>query len=147
MSIAGFMTEDHRSCDGDLALVEQLVEAEKWAEALEVWQRFDATTRCHFQREEEFLFPAFEAAMGSTQGPTQVMRMEHEQVRAILPVLEASVREQDATRFLGMSDTLMVLIQQHNMKEEQILYPMSEQVIPDTEAVLAQIRALKCEVQ
>jgi len=30
--------------------------------------------------------------------------------------------------FLGLAETLMLLMQQHNMKEEQVLYRMMDQV-------------------
>jgi iron-sulfur cluster repair protein YtfE (RIC family) len=49
----------------------------------------------------------------------------------------------DARRVLGQSDTLMILIQQHNLKEEQILYPMSEQLVPDGPGVLAAMRRVE----
>jgi iron-sulfur cluster repair protein YtfE (RIC family) len=36
----------------------------------------------------------------------------------------------------------MMLIQQHNMKEEQMLYPMTDQALSDATAVLADMQAL-----
>jgi len=66
--------------------------------------------------------------MGSTGGPTQVMRMEHEQMRELIASLSDVVEQQDQGEFLGEAETLLVLMQQHNMKEEQILYPMIDRV-------------------
>lgn len=140
-TLSAFMTNDHRACDGQLANVEGLVQSGSWPAAKEGWAAFEAAIRCHFAREEELLFPAFEEATGNTSGPTAVMRMEHDQMRALFPQLSEAIDAEDKDRFLGLSDTLMVLTQQHNMKEEQILYPMGEQVIPEADELLTRIVA------
>ncbi|OOZ36881.1 hemerythrin domain-containing protein [Solemya velesiana gill symbiont] len=41
---------------------------------------------------------------------------------------------------MGLSETLMMIMQQHNMKEEQMLYRMADQVLAaDAEAVIQQM--------
>jgi iron-sulfur cluster repair protein YtfE (RIC family) len=140
-----FMTDDHRACDERLATVEAHVSAEQWDAAALEWTRCAAALRCHFAREEQLLFPAFEQATGNTMGPTAVMRMEHEQMRAMFGPLGDAVRAHDGHRCLGLSESLMVLIQQHNMKEEQILYPMCDRVVPGAAALLARIADLRPE--
>jgi iron-sulfur cluster repair protein YtfE (RIC family) len=144
-SIVAFMTDDHRACDAHLAEAETRVQKEQWVEAAAAWAGFERSLRCHLRREEEHLFPAFEDATGNRQGPTAVMRMEHDQMRALLAGLDGAVSARDAKRFLGLSDSLMVLIQQHNMKEEQMLYPMCDQAIPDAGAVRDRMAALQPE--
>jgi hemerythrin-like domain-containing protein len=142
-SIAAFMTEDHRACDSQIASVEACVQQQQWADAAVAWRKFEQAMRCHFTREEQLLFPAFENATGNRQGPTAVMRMEHEQMRAMFATIDDAVRMQDKKRCLGMSDTLMVLMQQHNMKEEQILYPMCDRMVPEGGAMVAKLEALQ----
>ncbi len=75
------------------------------------------------------LFPAFEAATGSGCGPTRIMRDEHEQIRTLLDALRGAGERCDADAWLGLSDTLVLLMQQHNMKEEQILFPMAARLL------------------
>ena len=140
-TISAFMTDDHRACDERLADVETQVGAGRWPAAQAAWRDFERAIRCHFAREEELLFPAFERATGQAGGPTMVMRMEHDQMRALFAQLETALGGADRDRFLGLSETLMVLMQQHNMKEEQILYPMSERVVAGAERLLDQIVA------
>jgi hemerythrin-like domain-containing protein len=41
-------------------------------------------------------------------------------------LLEA-IHDNNKNKFFGTSETLMILLQQHNMKEEQMLYPMAQQ--------------------
>ncbi|MCA8976687.1 MAG: hemerythrin domain-containing protein [Planctomycetes bacterium] len=139
--LSPFFTSDHRSCDELLATVETDAQAKQWPQASTAWSRFEAMMRCHFEREEELLFPAFEQATGNTQGPTAMMRMEHDQMRGLLDQLDAAVRAEDGRRFLDLSESLMLLIQQHNMKEEQILYPMCDEVVADQAALLERIEA------
>lgn len=142
-SIGAYLTDEHRACDAQLAALEEQVRAGDWVAARAAWTEFESATLRHFRREEDVLFPAFEAASGGPHGPTAVMRMEHEQIRAALAALAGAVQVRDARRVLGQSDTLMILIQQHNLKEEQILYPLSEQLVPDGPGVLAAMRRVE----
>jgi hemerythrin-like domain-containing protein len=50
-------------------------------------------------------------------------------MRELVDRMQAAVDAGSADEYLGAADTLMVLIQQHNMKEEGILYPMCDQVL------------------
>jgi hemerythrin-like domain-containing protein len=144
-SLSTFMSGDHRDCDRQLAALEDLVRAGDQARARAAFAQFDAAMRCHFAREEALLFPAFEAATGQRGGPTTVMRMEHDQMRSMLDMVAAAVEAAEADRCLGLTDTLMVLIQQHNMKEEQVLYPMCDRAIPTPDALLARLEAFEPE--
>jgi hemerythrin-like domain-containing protein len=52
--------------------------------------------------------------------------MEHSQMRGILEDLKADIEKKDKNHFFGVSESLMMLMQQHNMKEEQMLYRMAD---------------------
>jgi len=141
-SITEYMLQDHRDCDDLFVLAENAAQAGDWADAAEYWKNFQSKMNRHFDMEEEVLFPAFEAATGNTEGPTVVMRMEHEQIRGLMAGMAKSLETRDQEFFLGLTESLLVLIQQHNMKEEQILYPMSDRALSDAESVLASMQAL-----
>jgi len=130
MIISQFMTQEHRDCDTGFAKAEQLVAAEKWEEAEEAFLAFSNETLLHFKREEDELFPAFEAQTGSAEGPTQVMRYEHDQVRGLIGKLAEAVESQERDTYLSLCESMMILLQQHNMKEEQMLYAMCDRVLP-----------------
>ena len=73
------------------------------------------------------MFPAFEQVSGMTGGgPTFVMRSEHEQMRGVLDQMAAAVAGGDVEEMLDLGDTLLMLVQQHNAKEEGILYPAAD---------------------
>jgi hemerythrin-like domain-containing protein len=130
MIISQFMTQEHRDCDTGFAKTEQLVADAKWEEAEEAFLAFANETLTHFKREEEALFPAFEAQTGSVEGPTQVMRYEHEQVKGLIGKLSEALESRERDAFLSLSESMMILLQQHNMKEEQMLYAMCDRVLP-----------------
>ncbi len=141
-TLVEFMTVAHRQCDEGLASAEEAVSRESWPDADEKWTHFSSAMALHFAQEEKVLFLAFEEATGMTEGPTAVMRMEHEQMRSLLTQLAESVNGQDGSRFLGLSETLMVLMQQHNMKEEQMLYPMCDQALSDIASIITRIETV-----
>lgn len=142
-SISSFMTADHRACDLRLADLENHAAAGRWPQAQAAWDAFGAAMHCHFRREEDVLFLAFEQATGGGGGPTFVMRMEHDQMRTTMEQIDTALRASDKKRVLALSESLMVLIQQHNMKEEQMLYPMAEQMVDDAQRVLGEIEAVR----
>ena len=96
----------------------------------------------HFEAEEGVLFPAFEAATGMGHGPTEMMRHEHEQMRTLLAQLESACDAHDGDGYSGIAETLLMLMQQHNMKEENILYPMCDRVLVGSDLPIdAELRA------
>lgn len=124
-----FFSADHRRCDEVWARVEAAIDDENAKEAERLFGEFDAAMRLHLAMEEEILFPAFEAATGMRGGPTHVMRMEHQQMRGVLDQMARAVSTGDFDAVADHGDTLMMLIQQHNMKEEGMLYPMTERAL------------------
>ena len=125
-TISSFLTNDHRACDNEFANLENTIASENWEESKTQFDKFSADLLHHFDMEEKVMFPVFEEVTGMTQGPTMVMRMEHSQMRNILDDLKADIDKRDKNHFFGVSESLMMLMQQHNMKEEQMLYAMAD---------------------
>lgn len=128
-TITRYLGSDHKRCDELFADAENCVNDGRWPEAKAVLDAFDHALERHFSMEEKILFLAFEKAIGSSEGPTAVMRLEHQQIRAILAMLREALSKRDAEAFLGYSDTLNIMLQQHNMKEESMLYLMTDRVL------------------
>ena len=125
-TISSFLTRDHRACDNEFANLENAIASLDWEEAKSQFDKFSADLLHHFDMEEKVMFPVFEEVTGMSQGPTMVMRMEHSQMRNILDDLKADIEKRDKNHFFGVSESLMMLMQQHNMKEEQMLYAMAD---------------------
>jgi len=134
------MTAGHRTCDSYFADAEVAVADEDWPRAEHAWSHFCRALDKHVTGlEEGLLFPAFEEVNGPT-GPTQMMRMEHRQMRALVEQIRTALSARDKQEFLGLAETLMLLIQQHNMKEEQILYPLMDQSITNADALVGKLQ-------
>jgi hemerythrin-like domain-containing protein len=133
----------HRHCDNLFVAAEESAQRSDWAAAAPALTRFNDQMQAHFEAEEGLLFPAFEAATGMRAGPTQMMRHEHEQMRALLSQLAAACEARDGEAYAGAAETLLMLMQQHNMKEENILYPMCDQALgADAERIAREMSAL-----
>ncbi|WP_303907852.1 hemerythrin domain-containing protein [Thiohalomonas denitrificans] len=145
-SFSDFMGGDHSACDALYAEAERAVDSGDWNVAGKANDHFLNAMERHFNMEEQVLFAAFEAAQGSTMGPTQVMRHEHSQMRQLFQQMRDAVAEKDVDAYLGAGETLLILMQQHNSKEEQILYPMTDQVLAaEREELFKQMEAVTAE--
>ncbi len=139
-TISTFMATHHKECDEQFAMAEESIANGDWEKGVEQWQQFASELEKHFTREEEILFPEFESETGMTGGPTQMMRMEHEQMRALVNEVNKAANSKDKDQFLALTETLMVTMQQHNMKEEQILYPMTDQSLSNAVDIIDRMR-------
>jgi len=85
--------------------------------------------RRHIYLEEEFLFPLLREAEPGLAAPVFVMLREHAQIWATLDSLE---RELDAGAGTGLAlcRQLAVRLLHHNLKEEKILYPRTDDALP-----------------
>ena len=135
-SFFDYLSADHHRCDELFAEAEAAVGRRDWAVGTVKFQAFRAAMLRHLDMEESVLFPAFEARMGHAGGPTRVMCNEHAQMRELLGSMADSVTAADDEDYAGLAETLLWLMQQHNVKEEQILYPMSDQLLADARSEL-----------
>jgi len=137
-SISAALSEHHRLCDALFESASEAAEAGDWpALRKRLAALCDALVR-HFAFEEEALFPAFEAMTGLSEGPTAVMRMEHAHMRNLLDGLAAASAEHDPDGCRAELDNLFVMLQQHNAKEEGVLYPACEQLPAEQRDALAE---------
>lgn len=136
------LPDHHKHCDDLFVAAENAAACADWAAATAAFARFRAQMEAHFAVEEKLLFPGFEAATGMSDGPTRMMRLEHEQMRTLLDQLAQSCAARDGDGYAGIAETLLMLLQQHNMKEENILYPMCDQALgPRAEQIGVEMRA------
>ena len=122
--------DHHKHCDELFAAAEADAHGNKWDSCEDALTRFREELEAHFCTEEQVLFPAFETATGMAGGPTQMMRFEHAQMRDLIGQLSAALTTRDRDAFAGTAETLLIMMQQHNMKEENILYPMCDRSLP-----------------
>lgn len=108
----------------------------------------------HAQKEDEALFPALENIIGAVSGPTRVMRREHQAIHAQGELLRQTLHEvtevehpqietgreklkelvahgAEAATLRQNAEDLIQLLDLHFAKEEQILFPMAENMLDD----------------
>jgi hemerythrin-like domain-containing protein len=130
------MKSDHRACDDSFANMENAVDSGDWINASKVFESFASDLNHHFDIEEDVMFPAFEARGAGHCNPTPVMIMEHTQMRNVLKQMRDDLNNKNKEHFFGLSETLMMTMQQHNMKEEQMMYPMIDESLGEESQML-----------
>lgn len=125
----------------------------------------------HRRKEDEVLFPAVEAVIGE-EGPTVVMRQEHREIHAQgvtfretlhqlheleHPQIEANGEQLrqlannggSAASLIATSQEILELVKMHFEKEEQILFPMANQLLDSQTLVdiATKIRLIDLEQQ
>lgn len=135
-SVGAVLEDDHRRIDALLTTFGQSLSAGTVDEASFTMAR--TGLRHHIYVEEELHFPTLRQA--GLLGPVLVMVREHAQIWNVLDAMETSLRAgsgiPDLSELLHHLEQLLVA---HNAKEEQVIYPAGDQVLPDE--VAAQVRA------
>ena len=93
----------------------------------------------HHAKEEDVLFEALvKNGMPREHSPVAAMMMEHEQGRAFVAAMESATLEAlngQSGRGRIIADNALAyaaLLREHISKEDEILYPLAERLIPDT---------------
>jgi iron-sulfur cluster repair protein YtfE (RIC family) len=119
-SITEFFENDHREID---AIFEGLSYGDA-AKDLALFREFDRRLERHIRWEEDLLFPAIGAINPMiAQGPVRIMKLEHEAIRHSKAKARQAFEKGDLTEAREHCDAVRSMLEQHNMKEERILYP------------------------
>jgi len=132
-TVTEYLQADHRRLDALMEAARQAVRDGRAEDAAASFFEFRVGLTRHIKIEEGLLFPSFEAATGMSRqgGPTGVMRLEHEEILRLLgEIRELFVSPQlDAAAFEALRGALVALLQEHNGKEERVLYPMTDRMV------------------
>jgi len=95
------------------------------------------TDRCHHAKEEKHLFARMqERGMSRDAGPIPLMRHEHEEGRAKVKAMAEALpraRKGDVAALKSLRESLLAyvkLLRSHIEKEEKVLFPMADQLLP-----------------
>jgi iron-sulfur cluster repair protein YtfE (RIC family) len=141
-TVRAVMSVDHDRLHGlfDSAFASR--DAARFAEAREAFASFALGLRRHSDFEEQVLLPEFERRTGfaGEHGPSITMRAEHRAIAAILAVIEREIADPEAPVELSRL-ALRSILHDHDLKEEQIIYPALDRLLDDTERAAVVARA------
>lgn len=89
--------------------------------------------KCHHGKEEGFMFPAMEqAGIPKENGPIAQMLTEHDMGRRLIADMRASITNGilEDVGFARASKDYVDLLRQHIHKEETVLFPLGDKLIP-----------------
>jgi iron-sulfur cluster repair protein YtfE (RIC family) len=145
-TIAHYLHQEHVRCDGEYNLAETQASCGDWEGARRHFDAFLVLFENHLAKEERVLFPRMERAVGNAYGPTLVMRSEHGHMREIVARMQEAIAEHEAGDFFDQADAMRILMHQHNLKEEGILYPQADRLLYEqVNAVLSAMDELETE--
>lgn len=145
-TITSYYEKDHDRLDL-LFKQFQASKREDFAAAKNYFREFKTGLQRHIVWEEEILFPTFEEKMGmQNTGPTVVMRSEHRQIKAALEAIHEKIQRQDPNSDIE-EEQLLSTLKQHNLKEEQILYPAIDRLVEEEgrKKIFQQMKELPAE--
>lgn len=128
-SVTEYLQADHVRLDAIMEEVERLARTASFVEARASFGSFVAGLDWHIDVEEQVVFPAFEELTGTPRGPTTVMRMEHVDIRERMQRATAALGTQSVDAIGNALRELTTLLATHNMKEERMLYPMTDRAL------------------
>jgi len=147
MKAIDILMEEHRVIERVLAALRAAAERLEQGQGVDPSFFIDAVDfirgfadGCHHQKEEGVLFPALtEAGMPTSEGPIAVMLADHAQARQYTrDLLEAAERmrageDGAAVEVVRHVQDYTALLAEHISKEDNMLFPMADQVISSVE--------------
>lgn len=131
-NVNDYLAWDHDRLDQLMEKATKQAQAGIWAEAAALAAEFKEGLFRHIEIEEQILFPAFEEKTGMRDmGPTAVMRHEHKDIKEAVNDIVAAANDKKLDEFERSKATLLGVLVEHNMKEEQILYPGTDRMLDD----------------
>ena len=125
---------DHEEISKELGFLEEAMkESPVNKKQVEHFLRFTETfAEPHHRKEEEVLFPELERkGIPKEDGPIGMMLMEHEIKREYVKNLEKAAGDNNGDEMKRNSLAIVSLMRDHIFKENNILYPMAEEVLSE----------------
>lgn len=128
-TICDYLMLDHKRCDDFFLRADESIRLKSWSEAENTFRLFGNAMKQHIGMEEKILFPAFEQSIRNSEGAIALLRREHLQMHCMIERMAEAVSRMSSIDFLLHSETFMLLQQQHNQKEEELLYPLLDKIL------------------
>lgn len=128
-TICDFLKHDHQRCDDLFYQTETSIAQRNWKAAIDSFRSFQDVLRLHIRMEEKILLPAFEQTLDGGADPVAMLRSEHKQINGIVNRMWDAIQRFDPAEYVLHAETLTLLMQQHTLKEEEMLYPLLDRAL------------------
>lgn len=136
-NVTEILSREHQVVLGRLDALERALDAYDVNGLREALHFFDERLVLHRRKEEEVLFPALGAHIGTEVGPVACMLEEHRDEREKIETIRDALRDPSSTgardRILAAGRYILELLRHHIQKEDRVLFPMAESVLSDEE--------------
>ncbi len=135
------LLNEHQAILSALQILEKMADAEENGNPVEqkdilnfIGFLKEFTDKCHHGKEEGLLFPALMAfGVPDRGGPIGAMMSQHEHGRKLIREMEAAASPSvDPQKFATAARVYINLLRDHIQKENMILFPLAEKVLPET---------------
>jgi iron-sulfur cluster repair protein YtfE (RIC family) len=124
--VGACLESDHRAIDLILGDVEALISEGELGLAAATFRDFQKRLDRHIAAEELVLFPVFEQVT-ACNGPTSVMRSEHADFGRLMKEIRGLLEAEQPRDPLRLVQELARTLGSHNVKEERVLYPRTDE--------------------
>jgi len=128
-TICAFLKYDHERCDDLFYQAETSIAQRNWKSAIDNFRKYQDVLKQHIRMEEKVLLPAFEQTLVGGAEPVAMLRCEHRQIDGIVHRMWEAIQRFDPTDYVLHAETLTLLMQQHTLKEEEMLYPLLDRAL------------------
>ncbi|OWW19502.1 hemerythrin domain-containing protein [Noviherbaspirillum denitrificans] len=128
-TICAYLKYDHQRCDDLFDQAETSIAQRNWKSAIDCFRKYQDVLRQHIRMEEKILLPTFEQTLPGGAEPVAMLRSEHKQINGIVNRMWEAIQRFDPTDYVLHAETLTLLMQQHTMKEEEMLYPLLDRAL------------------
>lgn len=132
-AVSEYLGWDHQRLDTILVRVTHLVREGAQQDASRSFAEFSCGLNWHIDAEEMTLFPAFEEKTGIRDGPTRVLRVDHRLIRFRMDEVTSALAAGDAAAIERAIAALGDALDDHNVMEERVFYPLADQAMTDAE--------------
>jgi hemerythrin-like domain-containing protein len=137
------MMDVHAGLDEQFAVHRDFVVGLEFARALSELEKFEQDLRVHMDAEETWILPVYRERAGKVLGgDPEFFTLEHKNILRNLQTAKDSLRKlaadpgagrRQAHEFLDEESMLLHLLQHHDLREKNTLYPRLDEVLSEAE--------------
>ncbi len=133
-----WLVHDHTKIEFLLGELVEAAETQNWQIMKRGIKELIRQLKFHMAREEDILFPAFDAKTGPPHIPTVMLRKEHRNIIRIFTELYSVIRYENLIKLRELLPELQTAMLAHHEQEERVFLPMASRILCEDREALSQ---------